>query len=109
MSFGSDWGVVSVVIARLYGAVEGSESGEGGSKSGGAIVVETGLSGGSGEDDDSDVSVAEDGELAGLLEKAVLALGESDLTVALVGYTSDLDLFATHGEELRLKMGEDAE
>jgi hypothetical protein len=37
-----------------------------------------------GEDDERDLGVAEDGELVGLLEQAVAALGEGDLAVDLV-------------------------
>ncbi|KAI0565863.1 hypothetical protein FGB62_14g287 [Gracilaria domingensis] len=48
------------------------------------------------EDDDSDLGVAEHGELHGLLEQPIAALGEGDLAVAKVGDALDADLLAAH-------------
>ena len=49
-----------------------------------------------GEDDERDLGVAEHGELVGLLEQAVAALGEGDLAVDLVLDPLQLHLAATH-------------
>lgn len=48
------------------------------------------------EDDESDLTVAEDAQLVGLLHQAELPLGEGDLAVALVTDAGDLDLFPAH-------------
>ena len=42
------------------------------------------------EDDDRDLTVAQDAQFVGLLHEAKLPLGEGDLTVALVSDPSDL-------------------
>ena len=49
------------------------------------------------EHDERDVDVAEDGELVGLLDEAVAALGEGDLPVGGVLDPLDLQLHAPHG------------
>jgi hypothetical protein len=49
------------------------------------------------EHDERDLAVAELGQLHGLLEDAVLALGERHLAVAVVLDALDLDLLAAHG------------
>jgi hypothetical protein len=50
-----------------------------------------------GEDDERDLGVAEDGELVGLLEQAVAALGEGDLAVDLVLDPLELHPAPPHG------------
>ena len=54
------------------------------------------------EHDERDVDVAEDGELVGLLDEAVAALGEGDLPVGGVLDPLDLQLHAPHGRRRRV-------
>ena len=49
-----------------------------------------------GEEDERDLGVAEDGELVGLLEQSVPALGEGHLPADLVLDPLQLHLAATH-------------
>jgi hypothetical protein len=51
-----------------------------------------------GEDDERDLGVAEHGELVGLLEQAVAALGEGDLAVDLVLDPLELNSSPPHGD-----------
>lgn len=55
---------------------------------------------GRGEHDERDVDVAEDGELVGLLDEAIPALGEGHLPVRVVLDPLDLQLHAAHGAGL---------
>merc|ERR1719189_954344 len=48
------------------------------------------------EDDDRDLTVAEDGQLVGFLHQTELALGESDLSVSFVGNPLYGNLFPPH-------------
>ena len=49
-----------------------------------------------GEHEEGDVDVAEDGELVGLLDEAVPALGEGDVPVRVVLDPLDRQLYAPH-------------
>ena len=49
------------------------------------------------EHDERDVDVAQDGELVGLLDEAIAALGEGHLPVGVVLDPLDLQLHAAHG------------
>ena len=53
------------------------------------------------EDDEGDLTVAEDAQLVGLLHQAELPLRERHLTVALVADARDLDFLPTHGGRRR--------
>jgi len=53
-----------------------------------------------GEDDERDLGVAEHGELVGLLEQAVAALGEGHLAVDLVLDPLQLNPSPPHGDDL---------
>jgi hypothetical protein len=57
-----------------------------------------------GEDDERDLGVAEHGELVGLLEQAVAALGEGDLAVDLVLDPLQLDASPPHADLLRSEL-----
>ena len=57
-----------------------------------------------GEDDDSDLGIAEDGDLVSLLEQPVAALGEGHLPVYLVLYPLQLHLAATHPDRFRFDL-----
>ena len=52
------------------------------------------------EDDDGDLTVAENTQLVGFLHQTKLPLGEGDLPVPLVGDPLDGDLLATHDARL---------
>jgi hypothetical protein len=71
----------------------GGGGGEGGCVPGAGEFVELAARG---EDDERDLGVAEDGELEGLLEQAVAALGEGDLAARGVLYPLHLRLPPHH-------------
>ncbi|RRT74377.1 hypothetical protein B296_00032395 [Ensete ventricosum] len=51
---------------------------------------------GGGEHDESDVDVAQDGQLVGLLDEAISTLGEGHLAIGVVLYPLYLELNSTH-------------
>ena len=57
-----------------------------------------------GEDDESDLSVAENGEFVGLLEKTVSPLGEGHLPVDFVLYPLQLNPTSPHTSTLSLSL-----
>lgn len=58
------------------------------------------------EDDDGDVGRAEDAQLVGFLEEAVLALEKGDGTVAIVRDGCDRDLASAHADGWVVENGE---
>ena len=48
------------------------------------------------ENDERDFTVAQDGQLHGLLHQTILALGEGDLAIALICDAGDFDLLPPH-------------
>lgn len=62
------------------------------------VIMETSLTTDGGEDDYSYFGIAKYGKFHGFLQQAILTFGKGDGAVALVSYTLDENLLASHCE-----------